>query len=59
MANMITATIRRKKLIGYPVCDTFQRIIKLPGSRSIGFNYAYQNKGQLSADNFFTITLGF
>lgn len=29
------------------------------GGRHIEFNYAYQNKGRLSADNFFTITLGF
>ena len=27
--------------------------------KTIRFNYAYRNKGRLSADNFFTITLGF
>jgi len=27
--------------------------------RSLRFNYAYKNKGRLSADNFFTVTLGF
>ncbi|MFH1069991.1 MAG: hypothetical protein V1794_10275, partial [Candidatus Glassbacteria bacterium] len=29
------------------------------GGRAISFNYAYMNKGRLSADNFFTISLGF
>ena len=29
------------------------------GSRNIGFNYAYKNKGRLSADNFFTVSIGF
>ena len=29
------------------------------GGRFIEFNYAYRNKGRLSADNFFTVTLGF
>ncbi|OGG00543.1 MAG: hypothetical protein A3F83_11255 [Candidatus Glassbacteria bacterium RIFCSPLOWO2_12_FULL_58_11] len=29
------------------------------GSRAIKFNYAYRNKGRLSADNFFTISFGF
>ena len=27
--------------------------------RSVEFSYAYQNKGRLSADNFFTVVLGF
>ena len=27
--------------------------------RTITFNYAYRNKGRLSADNFFTCTFGF
>jgi len=27
--------------------------------KSLRFNYAYKNKGRLSADNFFTVTLGF
>jgi hypothetical protein len=27
--------------------------------RQIAFNYAYRNKGRLTADNFFTVTLGF
>jgi hypothetical protein len=27
--------------------------------KTIEFNYAYRNKGRLSADNFFTVTLGF
>jgi len=27
--------------------------------RTIAFNYAYRNKGRLSADNFFTVTFGF
>ncbi|MCE5272276.1 hypothetical protein LLH00_13440, partial [bacterium] len=27
--------------------------------RTISFNYAYRNKGRLSADNFFTVSLGF
>ncbi|HUU26828.1 MAG TPA: PorV/PorQ family protein [archaeon] len=29
------------------------------GSRHVSFNYAYRNKGRLSADNFFTVSLGF
>ncbi|MCE5272649.1 PorV/PorQ family protein, partial [bacterium] len=29
------------------------------GGRSLEFNYAYQNKGRLTADNFFTIKVGF
>jgi Type IX secretion system protein PorV len=29
------------------------------GGRALSFNYAYKNKGNLSADNFFTVTLGF
>ncbi len=29
------------------------------GSRAISFNYAYQNKGRLTADNFFSIQMGF
>ena len=29
------------------------------GGRSISFNYAYRNKGRLTADNFFTVTFGF
>jgi len=29
------------------------------GTRAIRFNYAYKNKGRLSADNFFTVTLAF
>ena len=27
--------------------------------RTIEFNYAYRNKGRLSADNFFSLTFGF
>ena len=27
--------------------------------KAIRFNYAYKNKGRLSADNFFTISFGF
>ncbi|MEA2062282.1 MAG: PorV/PorQ family protein [Gemmatimonadota bacterium] len=29
------------------------------GGKFIRFNYAYKNKGRLTADNFFTLTLGF
>jgi len=29
------------------------------GTRNISFNYAYKNKGRLSADNFFTVGVGF
>ena len=29
------------------------------GTKSLEFNYAYRNKGRLSADNFFTFTFGF
>jgi Type IX secretion system protein PorV len=29
------------------------------GSRHVEFHYAYRNKGRLSADNFFTISMGF
>ncbi len=29
------------------------------GDRHVTFNYAYRNKGRLSADNFFTISFGF
>ena len=29
------------------------------GGRHIEFNYAYRNKGRLSADNFFTVKMGF
>ncbi|HUU26580.1 MAG TPA: PorV/PorQ family protein [archaeon] len=29
------------------------------GGKSIQFNYAYRNKGQLSSDNFFSFTFGF
>lgn len=29
------------------------------GSRFVEFSYAYQNKGRLSADNFFSLTFGF
>jgi len=32
---------------------------QLFGGKSIGFNYAYKNKGRLTADNFFSVTLGF
>lgn len=34
----------------------FQRII---GGKVVKFDYAYQNKGRLSADNFFTVGIGF
>ena len=34
-------------------------IKRLMGQRYIEFSYAYQNKGRLSADNFFTVTFGF
>jgi hypothetical protein len=34
-------------------------IKQLFGSRAISFNYAYQNKGRLSADNFFSLQFGF
>lgn len=34
----------------------FKRVF---GSNHIEFSYAYRNKGRLSSDNFFTITLGF
>lgn len=34
-------------------------IQRMWGNRAIRFNYAYKNKGRLSADNFFTVTLGF
>ncbi len=34
-------------------------IQRMWGTRAIRFNYAYKNKGRLSADNFFTVTLGF
>lgn len=29
------------------------------GGRAIDFNYAYRNKGRLTADNFFTVSFGF
>ena len=29
------------------------------GSKAVSFNYAYKNKGRLTADNFFTVQLGF
>lgn len=29
------------------------------GSRAVSFNYAYQNKGRLTADNFFSLQFGF
>ena len=29
------------------------------GTKAISFNYAYRNKGRLSADNFFTVSFGF
>ncbi len=29
------------------------------GSKAVSFNYAYQNKGRLSADNFFSLQFGF
>jgi len=32
---------------------------QLFGGRAISFNYAYKNKGRLTADNFFTVNLGF
>ncbi len=32
---------------------------QLFGARHVEFNYAYRNKGRLSADNFFTIKFGF
>lgn len=32
---------------------------QLFGGRAISFNYAYKNKGRLSADNFFTVSMGF
>lgn len=32
---------------------------QLFGGRAISFNYAYKNKGRLTADNFFTVSLGF
>ncbi|MBN2289814.1 MAG: PorV/PorQ family protein [Candidatus Glassbacteria bacterium] len=34
-------------------------IKRLMGGKFIEFNYAYRNKGRLSADNFFTVTFGF
>lgn len=41
---------------GFSIGGGVQRIF---GTRKISFNYAYKNKGRLSADNFFTMSFGF
>ncbi|MCE5270140.1 PorV/PorQ family protein [bacterium] len=41
---------------GFSIGGGVQRIF---GTRKICFNYAYKNKGRLSADNFFTMSFGF
>jgi len=41
---------------GFSVGGGVKRVF---GTKSLEFNYAYRNKGRLSADNFFTVTFGF